>query len=185
MKVEYWTDLGTGWPVTAQCLFFQIQLPGLLWNAKITGQLAMIQNALISSLHHLGAQTKNHLKVFFFTAGTISMLMSIFRSNFRVKHSLLGSCRSEELTISLCFRKRSYQLSRIQTRIKYSDKEISGVLLQKYINSQNLARKTKSFVWDRRVEHRLNKNLGPYSWKILVLRVAPSNTILRNVGVSS
>ncbi len=26
---------------------------------------------------------------------------------------------------------------------------------------------------------------GPYSWTILVLRVAPSNTILRNVGISS
>lgn len=35
----------------------------------------------------------SHLRVFFFIAGTISVFMSTFRSNLRVKHSLLGSCR--------------------------------------------------------------------------------------------
>lgn len=33
-----------------------------------------------------------HPKVFFFIAGTISVLMSTLRSNLRLKHSLLGSC---------------------------------------------------------------------------------------------
>lgn len=37
-----------------------------------------------------GAQP--HPKVFFFMAGTISVLMSTLRSNLRLKHSLLGSC---------------------------------------------------------------------------------------------
>ena len=34
---------------------------------------------------------KPYPSVFFFMAGTISVSMSTFRSNFRVKHSLLGS----------------------------------------------------------------------------------------------
>ena len=35
--------------------------------------------------------TKPYPSDFFFMAGTISVSMSTFRSNFRVKHSLLGS----------------------------------------------------------------------------------------------
>lgn len=35
--------------------------------------------------------TKLYPSDFFFMAGTISVSMSTFRSNFRVKHSLLGS----------------------------------------------------------------------------------------------
>lgn len=35
--------------------------------------------------------TKPYPRDFFFMAGTISVSMSTFRSNFKVKHSLLGS----------------------------------------------------------------------------------------------
>lgn len=94
VKAACWTDLKTGWHVTAQCLSSQTQLPGLLWNANqwcITGQYKWLCLYAICLLHPLEVQTHNHLKVFFFTAGTISMLTSISRSNFRVKHSLLGS----------------------------------------------------------------------------------------------
>lgn len=39
-----------------------------------------------------GRRRWTHPRDFFFMAGTISASMSTFRSNFRVKHSLLGSC---------------------------------------------------------------------------------------------
>lgn len=43
-----------------------------------------------------------HLRVFFFIAGTISVFMSTLRSNLRLKHSLLGSCRGgNKHTVSL------------------------------------------------------------------------------------
>ncbi len=38
---------------------------------------------------------------------------------------------------------------------------------------------------ERLATNEVSWHQGPYSWKILVLRVAPSNKILRNVGVSS
>lgn len=40
----------------------------------------------------------SHLSVFFFIAGTISVLMSTLRSNFRLKNSLLGSCSGHTIS---------------------------------------------------------------------------------------
>lgn len=105
-------------------------------------------------LRHLGVQT-NHLNVFFFTAGTISMLTSILRSNFRVKHSLLGSYRSEERTISLWFRKTVIANT---NWLKLQTKKGQEHWLRGTSSPKNLASKTKSLVWERKMSHRLNKN---------------------------
>jgi len=65
------------------------------------GQKRLLVMVHIKPLLHVVFLFPSYLRVFFFIAGTISVVMSTLRSNLRLKHSLLGSCRGNRHTVSL------------------------------------------------------------------------------------
>lgn len=93
-----WTDPGTSRPGTAQCRSSQTLVLEPLWKQTNKEAFNYGSNSCNKLLLFL---LLSYLSVFFFIAGTISVFMSTLRSNLRLKHSLLGSCRGNGHTVSL------------------------------------------------------------------------------------